>query len=504
MRLPVFSIFLFSLLSTWNATAVLAEDPPAFLAKWGTSGSGDGQFNFPRRLDVTPGGTVYVSDRNNSRIQKFTSTGVFLTKWGTSGSGDGQFNFPFGVAASEVDGHVFVAERNNDRIQRFTPGGVFVTKWGSAGAGNGQFNFPIAIDLDAQGNVYVGDAFNERIQVFDPTGVFLRKWGFGGSGDGQFSTPVGIAVSHSGFVYVGDSGNNRIQKFTLGGAFVAKWGTQGSGDGQFQSPRGVGIDGDGNVYVADTINDRIQKFTAAGVFLTKWGSGGQGNGHFDRPEDVEVDAAGNIYVADSGNNRVQKFGPAIVPVTLVSFTARRVGQTVELDWEIAHASQSAVTFDVYREATGPGVINTGIQRINPAPILGRIAYTFVDRAPPISTVAYYLRETGPDGITYTHGPVTVSPAGPRYFGLRTAAPNPFNPTTTITFVIPEAGTVSLRIFDATGRLVRNLVSAPRNSGEHTVVWDGRDDSGGELASGVYFLRLAFRGQVESRRVVLLK
>ncbi|MBI3743628.1 MAG: hypothetical protein HY261_05000, partial [Chloroflexi bacterium] len=86
--------------------------------KWGSEGSGDGQFNMPSGIAVDAQGNVYVADRGNYRIQEFTSTGKFLTKWGSEGSGDGQFNSPFGVAVDGV-GNVYVADFDTPGIQKF-------------------------------------------------------------------------------------------------------------------------------------------------------------------------------------------------------------------------------------------------------------------------------------------------------------------------------------------------------------------------------------------------
>jgi hypothetical protein len=94
-----------------------------FLTKWGAFGSGDGQFANPSGVAVDTSGNVYVADFgfadfSNHRIQKFTSSGTFLTKWGASGSGDGQFDFPLGVAV-DTSGNVYVADNGNRRIQKF-------------------------------------------------------------------------------------------------------------------------------------------------------------------------------------------------------------------------------------------------------------------------------------------------------------------------------------------------------------------------------------------------
>ena len=88
-----------------------------FMGKWGSSGSGDGQFGSPAGVATDSAGNVYVADFGNSRIQKFDSSGTFILKWGSSGSGDGQFSFPRGVATDACS--LYVADTNNNRIQKF-------------------------------------------------------------------------------------------------------------------------------------------------------------------------------------------------------------------------------------------------------------------------------------------------------------------------------------------------------------------------------------------------
>lgn len=90
------------------------------------------------------------------------------------------------------------------------------------------------------------------------------------------------------------------------------------------------------------------------------------------------------------------------------------------------------------------------------------------------------------------------------FALNQNHPNPFNPTTTITYQIPGAHRVSLVIYNALGQKVRVLVSDQEQQGDQTVVWDGRDDLGRELAGGVYVYRLTAGSFTESRKAVLLK
>ena len=273
-------------------------------------------FYYPHGITVDSSGNTYVADLFNHRVQKFTSDGQFITKWGSKGSGDGQFDSPYGIA-TDNDGNVYVADRFNYRIQKFTSNGQFIAKWGSKGSGDGQFDWPEGIAVDSSGNIYVAEYFNKRIQKFTSNGQFITKWGSYGSGDDQFYSPFGIAIDSSGTVYVADTFNHRIQKFTSNGQFIAKWGSAGIGDGQFYSPFSIAIDSSGTVYVADTYNHRIQKFTSDGQFITKWGSSGSNAGEFSYPEGVAVSLNGKVYVSDSGNNRIQVFKQAFPTLTVL-------------------------------------------------------------------------------------------------------------------------------------------------------------------------------------------
>jgi tripartite motif-containing protein 71 len=283
-------------------------------------------------------GQVYVADRNNHRIQKFTRNGRFIASWGRAdrmpGSGDGEFNRPHGVA-TDLNGNVYVADTSNHRIQKFTSSGRLLMKWGrnggdgSAGIGDGEFNDVRDVAVDAAGGVYTIEEANHRAQKFTATGRFVARWGrnggdgSAGAGSGEFDQPRGVGVDLAGGVYVVEKRNHRVQRFTSSGAFVTKWGKGGgagggdeaigSGDGEFNLPYDVTVDPRGDVYVADTSNVRVQKFTRLGRFLMKFGRPGFGNGEFHEPYGVAADCRGNVYVTDEVNGTVQGFGDRSVP-----------------------------------------------------------------------------------------------------------------------------------------------------------------------------------------------
>jgi plastocyanin len=83
-------------------------------------------------------------------------------------------------------------------------------------------------------------------------------------------------------------------------------------------------------------------------------------------------------------------------------------------------------------------------------------------------------------------------------------PNPFNAQTRISFNIPEAGLVNLTVYDIAGRSIRTLVNEYRPAGISAVTWDGRNNNGEQLASGIYFVRMIAGGQSTTHRAVMLK
>ena len=88
--------------------------------------------------------------------------------------------------------------------------------------------------------------------------------------------------------------------------------------------------------------------------------------------------------------------------------------------------------------------------------------------------------------------------------LQNVYPNPFNPHTSIAYLIPKAGPVTLGIYDARGKLVRTLVDGVQSHGEHVETWDGMNDDGASVASGVYYVRLQSNGRVKTQKAVLLR
>jgi DNA-binding beta-propeller fold protein YncE len=172
-------------------------------------------FNKPTNLAVGPDGDLYVSDGyGNCKVHRFSAAGELMQSWGEPGTGPGQFNLPHGIGVA-ADGHVLVADRENDRVQIFSSEGRFLEQWTDV-------QRPTNFDFDREGRIYVselwwrvgersqvrGEVVEDqpgRVSVFDAAGRRLARWG---SADrcapGQFIAPHDICVDSRGDLYVAE------------------------------------------------------------------------------------------------------------------------------------------------------------------------------------------------------------------------------------------------------------------------------------------------------------
>lgn len=116
------------------------------------------------------------------------------------------------------------------------------------------------------------------------------------------------------------------------------------------------------------------------------------------------------------------------------------------------------------------------------------------------------RAVGCDSSVGNGGGETPPEGGevPEVTRLRHSYPNPFNPVTTVRFELRRDSRAKVCIFDAAGRLVRQLLDEERTAGGHEITWQGRSDDGRSVAAGVYFIRLESDGLVDMQRVTLVK
>jgi sugar lactone lactonase YvrE len=306
------------------ATPLRAQNPPTYLYQIDASTVPGGYLPIFVTLDAS--NNVYVTDTLSNRVVKFAAGGAYLAQWGSTGSGNGQLDFPYGIAVDSSN-DVYVADIDNSRVEKFDSNGTYLTQWGSYGAGNGQFIGLTGVAVDSNSNVYVSDGDNQRIEKFDRNGNYLAQWGSFGTGNGQFNDPAAVAVDSNNNVYVVDVSNNRIEKFDSNGNYLAQWGGFGAGSGQFNGPAGVAVDINNIVYVSDA-NMQIEKFDSNGNYLSQWGTNSGVDGPIFWPRGIAVDSSGNIiYVVDIDDARILVFANNINVVAPI-ITNEPASQTV--------------------------------------------------------------------------------------------------------------------------------------------------------------------------------
>ncbi len=340
----------------------------SFQNAWGSKGKGNGQFRQPRDVATDAAGNFYISDHQNSRVQKFSANGAFLTTIGAPGRKNGQLLRPNAIAIS--GNTLLVTDTDNNRIAEFNTNGNFIRNWGGLGTGNGQFNRPQGVALDGAGNIYIADTFNHRIQVFTAAGAYLRQWGTLGSGQGQLRFPTHIDFDAASNLYVADSNNHRIQVFTDQGVFIRQISGFGTGPGQLRIPVGLDVGTDGYLYVSDTFNNRVQKFTTDGAFVGLWSQAAGGT--ISRPNGLLAIGA-NVYATDIDAGKVQIYSQASFQVD---------------DGQQLSASLPAGTYTVVEAPKAGWTLNSATCNAgNPSSIPGGVSVALADGATVVCTFA---------------------------------------------------------------------------------------------------------------------
>jgi hypothetical protein len=211
------------------------------------------------------------------------------------------------------------------------------------------------------------------------------------------------------------------------------------------------------------------------------------------------------FHANSHNNGVLGY---VVPTGIagVSFAYEFRGSGVELSWTLP--ASAGFLFDVKRAVVSgreTDIDDDDFEKVAanlPVDTDGTLRY--LDSSVEMGTrYVYRMESAGDPDINYTTGTIYVRVTR---FSLAQNYPNPFNPTTKISFYVPDGKVkhVSLIIYDVKGARVKTLVDETRRGGKHTVEWDGRNNAGGLVASGVYFYRLVEGDFADTKKMMLLK
>jgi len=368
----------------------------------------------------------------------------------------------------------------------------YVMQWGTTGSDTGQFDAPGGMCIDDSGYIYVCDFYNYRIQKFDRNGLFILMWGRYGSGPGEFLGTYDIAADHYGRIYVSDNWSNRIEKFDSRGNFILQWtdtaagldvgpfnqlyiakATAGPYDSlmvydtvgnrlrawgnpfgtQYWLPDGVGVDDSGNVYVSKSpSNIYIIKFDSTGNFLLKWGSDGTGNGQFSTVPTIRTGDGCKVFTPDRPfiirNYRVQKF-----------------------------SSDSTFVTTWGRQGNGNGEFQSPFSAV-----VDKEGYVYVSDG--VLDRIQKFRKTVV-GVGSLHEPLLQEKKSIHI----ECFPNLMNSFTKIKYLLPNPGVVTINFYNVAGQRLKGFASKTERPGYQVITWDGRDDKGQKVPSGVYLISL---------------
>ncbi|MFZ5519234.1 MAG: S8 family serine peptidase [Candidatus Zhuqueibacterota bacterium] len=188
-------------------------------------------------------------------------------------------------------------------------------------------------------------------------------------------------------------------------------------------------------------------------------------------------------------------------VTLENFSAgKNENGSITLLWATQYEANCA-GFNVFRSEFPDENFN----RINENLITGAGEYSFQDATPMAGKVYYYkLEEITLTGHTKFHDPISVTAPTPANYSLSQNYPNPFNHTTSFKFQIPTSQYVLIEVYNVLGRKLRTLVDERREAGYYTVSWDGVDDQGMNVVSGVYFYHISANGFHMTHKMVVVR
>ena len=260
-------------------------------------------FNGPRGVVISKNEEIVVAENGVNRITIPNKEGNKVKSFGTKGTKEGQFIYPRGVAISQ-DGYILVTDEH--RLQKLTFEGDCVKSVGSSEKGNGplQFNYPTGITVHpTTGQIFIADTNNHCIQVLNKDLTYSHSFGKEGSSPEQFKNPSDVTFDNEGYLYVADRNNHCIKKFTSTGQYISTFSSEGSNPGQISQPTSIIIDNN-LLYVSEFGNHRISIFDTNGCFIHCFGKSGSGEGEFSYPYGITIDSLGNLYVSDTYNNRL--------------------------------------------------------------------------------------------------------------------------------------------------------------------------------------------------------
>jgi hypothetical protein len=297
MKRIVVAVFVMSIALTAAARAQSGESSYQVVEKWATFPEGVTAWSAATGVDIDQrNGNIYVFHRNESMpIMAFDKHGKFLRAWG-----QGMFKTTH-FLRTDREGNVWVTDRGDHQVFKFSPEGKLLLTLGRKGVvgeneSTDAFNGVADLVIAKNGDIFIadGESTNTRVVKYSKDGKFVSWWGGKGTEPGKFDEPHSIAIDSDGRLYVGDRRNKRVQVFDQKGKFITQW-------NHLSTPWGVFVKGD-RLYVVDgtEANCLLIVSTKDGKILERMDG-------LKNATAVTVDENDAIYIGEVNGTNVRKF-----------------------------------------------------------------------------------------------------------------------------------------------------------------------------------------------------
>ena len=463
---------------------------------WNQITTGDGGYTV-----VDPVHTNFVYGQYvNGSLQRSSNFGANYTEIRPTGSSGGLFYNPYAMAPGNdstiVYGQADLWKTTSAQTATSSSGWTQIATTGVVGGSVSS----IAIGATSTGTIYAGTSNGRLLATTNNGTTWATTTGF------PYATGLAVDRTNDNICYAGMSGfiaGVHVYKTTNGGT------TWGNVTGNFPnipvlcialrttSPRTLFVGTDLGVY----------KSTDDGTTWVSFNNGMPALAVFD----LKYKEGNQLLLAATHGRGCWTFDyGASLPIELASFTAASgMNAGVHIAWKTLSEINN-YGFDVQRSAAVPDGFVTlpgGFVKGHGTTLTPRL-YEFDDASAGTGIWYYRLKQIDLNGAVHYIEPVRVESAAgsavagesvPPEFALLQNHPNPFNPSTTIRFDLAADRDVSLKVYNALGQVVSELVSGHRPAGRYSIAWDA---SG--FASGVYFYRLEAGKFVQTRKLIVLK
>ena len=462
---------------------------------------------------------LYWTDQTDNHIRRSHTDGSYIETINSNGGS--------GIIGIDIDissGKIYWTDHSDPKIRRSNLNGTNVETLIN-GVGSGPHS--IALDIT-----------NNKIYWTDRTDNYIRRSNLDGSNIENLVTSAGSGITgidldiSNSKMYWADQSDPKIRRSNLNGSNVEIL-VSSAGSG----PDGLTLDLTNNkIYWTDQTDNNIRRSNLDGTSLetviSNAGSGLSG---------ISLDLHyGKIYWIDKTNPRIRRSnldgsnietvispagsGPEGITidltneiplsVELTNFHAYPLDNNVCLKWT-TESELNNLGFIIER-STSDEPFREIASYINDDRLRGygnccySNSYCYVDKDIQRGCTYWYkLIDVDYSGIQTEHEPISIKLNDyPNQFTLDQNYPNPFNPTTSINFTIPEIDQESVKInfsiYTIQGEIVRTLYKGKISSGDHTLNWDGKNDSGFDLPSGTYIYRIESNSFINARKMIKLK